>query len=99
MPDDAFPHLQESTNPQRQLSWKINNLLMYYLTSRKQTALTDRLLLIHHRYIANTKFPGQQATFSYDSPALDPFFLTFPGVWSISGHLHEAFCTQTYLCT
>jgi hypothetical protein len=66
------------------MSRKINNILAEEIAVRQQHKKTDRLLLIHHWYIAKTKFPGQQATFSYDSPALDPQFLDNSAVWAIS---------------
>ena len=81
---DYFPELKEENHPQRTVSRHINNILMSHIHNRQQSKKTDRLLLIHHRYIAKTKFPGQQATFTYESPALDPAFLENPSLWTIS---------------
>ena len=96
---DYFPHLYEEAHPQRKISRKINNILAEEIAHRQAYKKTDRLLLIHHWYIAKTKFPGQQATFSYESPALDPQFLDNETIWAISWHLHEPFCYKQYLCT
>jgi UDP-2,3-diacylglucosamine pyrophosphatase LpxH len=97
--DDQFPELRDETHPQRIVSRKINNILAKEIAKREKSKTTDRLLLIHHRYIAKTKFPWQQAIFSYESPALDPRFLDNPSIRAISGHLHEWFAYKQYLCT
>lgn len=96
---DYFPELREETHPQRKVSRQINNVLAEEIDSRQKNKTTDRLLLIHHRYIAKTKFPGQQALFGYESPALDPRFLDNESIRAISWHLHEPFCFKQYLCT
>lgn len=96
---DLFPHLYDDTHPQRLISRKINNILASHLAHRQENKKTDRLLIIHHRYIAKTKLPGQQAVFSYESPALDPQFFENPSLWFVSWHLHEPFCYKQYLCT
>lgn len=96
---DYFPELYEETHPQRRTSRIINNILASEIQHRKETKQTDRLLLIHHRYIASTKFPWQQALFWFDSPALHPIFLENDDIRAISGHLHEPFCYKRYLCT
>jgi DNA repair exonuclease SbcCD nuclease subunit len=97
--DDTFPELREETHPQRRVSRQINNILAQEIAYREQHKTTDRLLLIHHRYIAKTKFPGQQALFGYENPALHPWFLDNPAIRAISWHLHEPFCFKQYLCT
>lgn len=91
---DYYPDLRNNPHPGIQTSRQINNIVQSLLqTTNKQR------LLIHHRYIANTPFPWQQAQFSYGSPALDPALLDNPMITLISWHLHAPFCFKNYLCT
>jgi DNA repair exonuclease SbcCD nuclease subunit len=90
---DYYPELKENTHPGVQTSRQINNILQWYLQKS-----TKKRLLIHHRYIANTAFPWQQAQFSYSSPALDPSLLDNPMLTLISWHLHAPFGYKNYLC-
>jgi Calcineurin-like phosphoesterase len=90
---DYYPELKENTHPGVQTSRQINNILQWYLQNN-----TKKCLLIHHRYIANTPFPWQQAQFSYSSPALDPALLDNPLLTVISWHLHAPFAYKNYLC-
>lgn len=90
---DYYPELKENTHPGVQTSRQINNILQSYLQKS-----TKKRLLIHHRYIANTPFPWQQAQFSYSSPALDPALLDNQLLTVISWHLHAPFGYKNYLC-
>ncbi len=98
-PKDRYALLHEDTHPWSQISRKINNIVQETLTTRIEKNPKKKLLLIHHRYIANTPFPGQQAQFSRKSPALDPVLLDNDNIMMISGHLHAPFCRKNYLCT
>lgn len=83
----------EAGTANERLSTRLNTLLESYVTKN------PRLTVIHHHYIANTKFPGQQAQFSYKDIALSPHFLDMPGLRLISGHIHMPFSYKNYLCT
>lgn len=96
---DRYPELYNEKNPQLMMSWRINNILQEHIGDRKARHPWKKILLIHHWYIANTQFPGQQATFWYTSPALDPLFLEDTDIRSVSWHLHQSFCYKQYLCT
>lgn len=91
---DYYPELNNNTHPGIQTSRQINNIVQEILHKNNK-----KRLLIHHRYIANTPFPWQQAQFSYGSPALDPSLLDNPMLTLISWHLHAPFCFKNYLCT
>jgi DNA repair exonuclease SbcCD nuclease subunit len=90
---DYYPELKENPHPWVQTSRQINNILQWYIQNN-----IKKRLLIHHRYIANTPFPWQQAQFSYSSPALDPALLDNPMLTVISWHLHAPFGYKNYLC-
>jgi hypothetical protein len=62
------------------MSWQANNILRAYIEKNKE----KEILIIHHRYIANTQFPGQKALFDYKNTALDPRFIDQPNIRMIS---------------
>lgn len=90
---EHFSDLLASSNANEHLSGKLNSLLDQYI------AKNPDLTVVHHYYIANTPFPGQQAVFQYRDIALSPEFLDKPGVKLISGHIHMPFSYKNYLCT
>lgn len=109
----SFDILLDSSNKQEQQSGRVNALLERELLGHRKPANEpgdplwiassqaprhDSVYLIHHRYIADQMFPGQQAIFSYKSPALSSQWLDTPGLKMISGHLHTAFSYKNYLC-
>jgi len=56
--DDHFPELYDEHHQQRTLSRKANNILHNAIQERKKTSKSaEKLLLIHHRYIAGQQFP------------------------------------------
>lgn len=96
---ELIPELKQSTHPKQQLSRKINNILHEEIEKRSAAKPGEKLLIIHHRYVAGKRFPGQQAVFSYANGALMPDFFEDDRLRFVSGHLHEAFGYRKYLCT
>ena len=98
--EDFIPHhiaetiklLAASKNKNEQLSAVINGKLRKYIANKKD------LMIIHHYYINNTKFPGQKSRFSYKDIALHEDIFNQPNIRLISGHLHQSFVHQNYLC-
>ena len=56
------------------------------------------LIVIHHYYTADTKFPGIKALFGYKDIALCPQWLDDNNLRMISGHIHHSFSYKNYLC-
>lgn len=94
-----FAELLESDHQQEQRSGRANSALydMIQWWRDEKTGQTY-LPIFHHRYIAGQAFPGQFATFGYKSPALSKEFLDASDLRLISGHLHQPFVFQNYLC-
>ena len=92
----------DSANKQEQQSVRINTLvereILQYMSENSDSKNPDEIYMIHHRYIEGQAFPGQQASFSYKSPALASIWLDYRGIKLISGHLHQAFSYKNYLC-
>lgn len=91
--NDTLKTLLSSKNNNERLSGEINIILEEYIRKYKQ------LTIIHHYYIADTKFPGQQAIFDYKDIALSPALLDNENIQLISGHIHMPFAYKNYLCT
>ena len=67
----------------------------------KKERLSDpkkELIVIHHYYTADTKFPGIKALFGYKDIALSPQWLDDTHLRLISGHIHHSFSYKNYLC-
>ncbi len=84
--------LQKSTHKHEAFSWYINNFLTEQI--EKNTNLT----IFHHYYINGTSFPWQKSKFNYKDVALNEQFLDIPTIKFISGHLHQPFTHNNYLC-
>lgn len=56
------------------------------------------ITIFHHYYINGTAFPGQKSKFNYKDIALNEQFLNIPSIKLISGHLHQPFTHNNYLC-
>lgn len=91
--NETVKNLLASKNSNERLSGEINMILHHYI--QQHTDLT----IIHHYYIADTKFPGQQAIFDYRDIALCPDILDNKNVTLISGHIHMPFTYKNYFCT
>ena len=104
----VFGELAASRDRQEQYAAYVNELLHTMIQQRKSEHLgeqwysgnndNDPLIVIHHRYIAQTAFPGVKWTFSYRSPGLSPHRLDDADIRMISGHIHSSFAHKNYLC-
>ena len=90
---ETVKNLLASKNSNERLSGEINMILEHYTRNYKD------LTIMHHYYIADTKFPGQQAIFDYKDIALCPDILDNENVQLISGHIHMPFACKNYFCT
>ncbi|NOZ44608.1 MAG: hypothetical protein GXP45_05735 [bacterium] len=84
--------LQESASKNKQISAQINSLLESYLIEN------PHITVIHHYYFNKIKFPGQRARFYFKDIALSEYFLESKEAKFISGHIHQGFIYQNYLC-
>lgn len=84
--------LGKSSNKHEVFSWYINEVLA------EQIDKNPNLTIFHHYYINGTSFPGQKSKFNYKDIALHEWFLDIPNVKFISGHLHQPFTHNNYLC-
>ncbi len=84
--------LRHSTNKNELISAAVNEYLRSYITDQKD------LLVIHHYYINNTKFPGQKSKFNYKDVALHEDILKQTNIKQISWHLHQSFAHSNYVC-
>ena len=84
--------LQKSPHKHEQFSWYINKLIA------EQVDKNPWITIFHHYYINGTPFPGQKSRFSYKDIALNEQFLDMPDIKLISGHLHQPFTHNNYLC-
>ncbi|MCX6823104.1 MAG: metallophosphoesterase [candidate division SR1 bacterium] len=84
--------LRQSTNKNELLSAAVNEYLRSAIAGKKD------LLVIHHYYINNTKFPGQKSKFNYKDVALHEDILKQTNIKQISGHLHQSFAHGNYVC-
>jgi hypothetical protein len=99
----SFDNLLESSNKQEQQSGRVNAIVERELQNPRFNMQhskwnSEDIYMIHHRYIADQAFPGQQAKFSYKSPALSSQWLDVPGLKMVSWHLHQPFSYKNYLC-
>ncbi|MFZ2150865.1 MAG: metallophosphoesterase [Candidatus Absconditicoccaceae bacterium] len=88
-----FQELAKSSNKNEQISGYINQILENFIEQN------ENLTIIHHYYINNTVFPGQRSRFNYKDIALNEDFLKNSKIRLISGHLHQGFIKNNYLCT
>ncbi len=84
--------LEKSPHKHEQFSWYINKLVAEYVDKHQW------ITIFHHYYINGTPFPGQKSRFSYKDIALNEKFLDMPDIKLISGHLHQPFTHNNYLC-
>ena len=84
--------LKQSTNKNELISAAVNEYLRSYIADQKD------LLIIHHYYINNTKFPGQKSKFNYKDVALHEDILKQTNIKQISWHLHQSFAHGNYVC-
>lgn len=85
-----------SSKPWERLSGMLNQIaLAYYETARDKV---NQIIIYHHYYTAQTQFPGVKASFHFRDGALHSWFCIFDKLKLISGHIHEPFQFNNYLC-
>lgn len=84
--------LEKSSHKHEQFSWYINRFLSEKIDKN------PNLTIFHHYYINGTSFPGQKSKFNYKDIAINEQFLDIPNIKLISGHLHQPFTHNNYLC-
>lgn len=95
----SFAALCHSSHLGEQLSGKANAFLSSLIKNwRKSEVRTDELWIFHHRYLADTQFPGQKARFSFKNHALSSEFALQDDLLLISGHIHQPFVREHYIC-
>jgi len=90
--------LLKSKDKYEQISGLLNHNALSEVLSRKSKNLNKNLTIIHHYYLAKTKFPGQKNIFNYKDIALSPAWLKLENVRMISWHIHQSFSLENYIC-
>ena len=90
--NNFFEELKKSENKNEKKSWHLNQYLL------NEISKNENLIVIHHYYINNTKFPWQKSKFGYKDVALSEEFLDMKWIKLISWHLHQPFVYKNYLC-
>lgn len=81
-------------------TWEIlsTNEVKWLNISKAVVYKNPNLTIFHHYYINGTSFPGQKSKFNYKDIAIHEWFLDIPNIKFISGHLHQPFTHNNYLC-
>lgn len=96
---NEYNELITSTVAKERISGYANSVLHTMIDEWKSIAKWwEKLLVVHHRYIAKTAFPWQFARFGYGSPALSNHWLDDDQIMMISWHLHQPFIERNYCC-
>ena len=93
-----FQELADSSHAKEQRSARANSSLMNYIKSRRTSKKSEKLMIFHHRYIVSTSFPWQFSKFWFKNPGLTNALFDIDDILLCSGHLHQPFCYQNYLC-
>lgn len=88
--------LQHSSNVMEVQSWYLNNYLAQ--KAEKIQKAKQTLMIVHHYYIAQTKFPWLKVQFQYKDLALSPYRLQREDIKLLSWHVHHTFSYHNYLC-
>ncbi len=91
---EEITQLKNKKHKNFQISAEVNTLLLEKINAYQG----DDLLVVHHHYIDGVKFPWEKAQFSFKNIALSKQFLQMPQCRFLSGHLHQNFVYQNYLC-
>ena len=89
---------QHTTNNNIKSSYLLNACLDDMIKKERLSDQKKELIVIHHYYTADTKFPGIKALFGYKDIALSPQWLDDSQLRLISGHIHHSFSYKNYLC-
>lgn len=92
---ETVKQLARSQNKNEQISAKINKLLLEKINENNW----KKLIVVHHYYFSDTKFPCQKSIFSFKDIALTNKFFDMENVYFVSGHLHQWFSFKNYFCT
>jgi len=84
--------LEDRKTKHEELSRSMNLLLLEYLAKHPQVEV------FHHHYFNKIIFPGQKSRFGYKDIALCEKFLDLKTTKFISGHIHQMFAYQNYVC-
>lgn len=87
-----------STNNQTQSSYKLNACLSDMIQKARLSDPNKELLVIHHYYTADTRFPGIKTQFWYKDIALSPHWMEDKNLTIVSWHIHHSFSHKNYLC-
>lgn len=89
---------KHTSNNNIKSSYSLNACLDDMIQEERISDPNRELIVIHHYYTANTKFPGIKALFGYKDIALCPQWLDDNNLRMISGHIHHSFSYKNYLC-
>ena len=89
---------KEAKNTQTQASYKLNACLSDMIQKEQLSEPNKELIVIHHYYTAEIKFPGIKTQFWYKDIALSPHRLDNKNLRIISWHIHHSFSYKNYLC-
>lgn len=96
--------LKSIDDKHKNLSASINSVLLKYIQeylqklTKQEDSTWKKLTVMHHYYFNKIKFPGQKARFYFKDISLSEHFLEAKNVKFMSGHLHQVFSYQNYLC-
>ncbi len=94
----SLRELAFSNNKRERYSLSINLCLLELVAKLRHTSSCDTIVVFHHYYVESTEFPGQTSRFAFKDVALSKEWLSVNDIRMISGHLHQAFVYQNYLC-
>jgi DNA repair exonuclease SbcCD nuclease subunit len=94
----SLENCKASTNTQLKSSYTLNAYLADTIQKQRESDTDKELLVIHHYYTADTKFPGIKTQFGYKDLALSPHWMEDTNLRMVSGHIHHSFIYNNYLC-
>jgi DNA repair exonuclease SbcCD nuclease subunit len=89
---------QDSNNTHIKSSYKLNTCIADFISQERLSNSTKQLILIHHYYTADIKFPGIKTQFGYKDIALSSHRMDDNYLRIISWHIHHSFIYKNYLC-
>jgi DNA repair exonuclease SbcCD nuclease subunit len=94
----SLQHCRESQQTQIQSSYMLNTCLSDMIQKARLSDSNKELIVIHHYYTADTRFPGIKTQFWYKDIALSPHWMEDKNLTIISWHIHHSFSYKNYLC-
>ncbi len=86
--------LENSKEKNKKISAKINKKLLKHILDN----WNEKLYIIHHFYVNETKFPSIKSIFRFNDIAISNLFLDIENIKLISGHIHQVFSYKNYIC-